>query len=745
MDLSRLSALLRGVGAADLVVDPRGPGLPLRATRAEHRTSLALTALATALMLAVVTWELAGPVLAGHFASNASMGIIAENMERHRIAFPIWSYFDGPPRAADAYCHHPWGIFWTTFALFEVFGRHAFVCKLAAALLSVATPPLLYRAGAELHRPLAGACAAVAFVSTPIALAFAQFNALEVPVIAYGAWMVGSWARARRTDRLRDRVSTAIAAALAMLADWPGFVLVAALCLVELGSFASSRRSIGISRGERRRRIASAIVLGASGVAIAALFLAVFASFGKTHDLFASYEMRSKAKQATLAQKLDERSFWIELCFTPLGIAIGKAGAVVAAARFVVLRRAEELAPLAVLAMAVLQYVAFPQGADIHVFWPHHFALYLALAVASIAATIAAPMGHVFRSPRAFAATLAYVLVPLAIMMNDAMRVLAWARRTGGRFDEKGLFIETDGDKIALLERLDAELPRDAHLALHASFRPTWAHVFALGGRVARPTDASPVDDDTPDVSIADLRNLEPATAVRIFEDRHVRVFGPYLVTERGSGLEVSRFVAREPTLFERGLLSSHEPVWSHEPDPYGAWEIAFHYGLDPRVPRARPTTLEDLRIAYDIAVTERDEAGRAEAERALLAGLTVRAPIAFEGGHEVIGARLSEGAQPRVTLLVRAGGSIRRGAIPMIRGRVVAPPRGSTLPAAPSVRSVLPRPRIAPSLWRRGFIYSVEAALLDRPGTEVFEVGFEGPGAPKAEDGNRFVELFRR
>lgn len=80
-----------------------------------------------------------------------------------------------------------------------------------------------------------------------------------------------------------------------------------------------------------------------------------------------------------------------------------------------------------------------------------------------------------------------------------------------------------------------------------------------------------------------------------------------------------------------------------------------------------------------------------------------------------------------------------------MIRGRVVAPPRGSTLPAAPSVRSVLPRPRIAPSLWRRGFIYSVEAALLERPGTEVFEVGFEGPGAPKAEDGNRFVELFRR
>ena len=123
IDLGRLRALV----AHDAEAFPP--------SRAELRLSRALVLAATAWLALVVSWELFGPILAGHYASSASTGIIAENMRRWGIVAPVWSYTRAAPDPSLYYCHHPWGIFWTTAGFQALLGRHDFVCRLPAALL----------------------------------------------------------------------------------------------------------------------------------------------------------------------------------------------------------------------------------------------------------------------------------------------------------------------------------------------------------------------------------------------------------------------------------------------------------------------------------------------------------------------------------------------------------------------------------------------------------------------------------
>src|SRR4051812_9915366 len=88
-------------------------GLPAADPR-EARVARAVTALATAWFGLAAAWELFGPLLAGHYAASAGMGIMAENVLRWRIPGPVWEYTATRPPPSMYYCHHPWGTTWTT-------------------------------------------------------------------------------------------------------------------------------------------------------------------------------------------------------------------------------------------------------------------------------------------------------------------------------------------------------------------------------------------------------------------------------------------------------------------------------------------------------------------------------------------------------------------------------------------------------------------------------------------------------
>ncbi|MEZ4298570.1 MAG: glycosyltransferase family 39 protein, partial [Polyangiaceae bacterium] len=311
-------------------------GLPI-VSAVEERVSKAIAWVATVFFALVATWEIGGPVLAGHYASSASVGIIAENMWRWGIFGPVWEYTAEAPGPEAYYCHHPWGIFWTTALLMKVFGRHDFVCRLAPVMLSTATPPLLYGLGRALYRPASGAAAAAGFVVLPIALSFAAFNALEVPVMAWTLLGLFGFVRFVQTYRRRFGALAVVGLTLAMHADWPSFVLVAEILALGIVRLYVAPRVFGPVNV--RRYVGVWIALACSAVLAGVLYLALFSRSGKLDDLLGAYELRSRGQGAPLSAVLARRRYWIELMFTPGAIFLGKVAAVVCLVRVALARR----------------------------------------------------------------------------------------------------------------------------------------------------------------------------------------------------------------------------------------------------------------------------------------------------------------------------------------------------------------------------------------------------------------------
>lgn len=713
----------------------------------ELRVSRALVVVATIGLALVACWELFGPLLAGHYASSASMGIIADNMKRWGIVAPVWLYTDKPPTPDLYYCHHPWGIFWVTRAFLAVFGRHDFVCRLPAVVLSVATVPMLGAIGRVLYRPYAGAAAALGFVALPITLSFAHFNALEVPVMAHSALFLWGWLELRRKPKKRWLAASAVGALLALNADWPAFVLVGTVLGIEAIGFFTGRGPV------ERRRVEWWIAIAALAVATLGFYVVTFQKAGKLGDLLASYGQRSAGNDLPLAKALEARRYWIALSFTPIAIAIGKAFAPVALVRFVARRRAEELVPLVVLLMATVQYVVFRQGADIHIFWPHYFAAYFGLACAGAVATFGALAELPRRFPRierprvravlAHAAPIGLVLLAVALgfVLRDALVALRWARASGGRFNEKGLRIESEAEEIAVLRWL---APREPSIALHASVNPNWSHIWSLGGRVV-PMSAAPPAPGAPGVTVVDARFVnDMARSAFVKNNGLTQVGATWILDGEAHPPRVFAFKEREPTAFEWYFQSGTEPVREIVPDPWAEWELRAAYALDdvavPDGLDAPGGALEARRVRYDAAMKAGDLDAAADELRALDA-ICPSIDAEFSDGTRLRCAVYQPGVAPLLRLIFEAHGPLDEGVELRVTSRVVAPLPLSTTMADPTVRDVGFPFSLSPRRFRRGWLYEQPVRIVPRPGEEVFEASFTGPRAPTRA---RPVEVLR-
>ena len=732
-------------------------GLPI-VPAIEERVARAVAMAATLFFVACACWEIGGPLLAGHYASSASLGIIAENMWKWGIVGPVWEYTAARPPPSAYYCHHPWGIFWTTALLMKVFGRHDFVCRLAPVLLSAATPPLLYGIGRAIWRPAAGAAAALGFVVLPISLAFAHFNALEVPLMAWTLLGLFGLVRHLQTYRRRYALLAVAGFTLAMHADWPAFVLVGEiLAFGLLRQYLLPRRAFG--HVNERRYAALWIGLATSAVLTFALYIVLFQRSGKLVDLLGAYNLRTGGKEAPLSAVLASRRYWIELCFTPVAVAIGKIAAVLCAFRLGATRREVEAIPLFYLGMAVFQYVVFKQGADVHVFWPHTFAAYFALGLGALVATLASLATLAWtRRPRMLGLSiehapivpLALAIVPLAIVLRDGLPALAYARATGGRFNERGALIDSDGAATAFLRWLGPRLgPRDT-VEMHEGMKATWAQVWSLGGRVVgvnRPLPKEPAPPEKAAYLVDTRFLLDPLQADLAARFRVVAV-GPFWHVDRSGSAPIEAFAIREsePSWLTWYLVSGTEPVRTIEPDPWLTWELRAHFrqAADPLDLTVAPATFEQRRILHNAALDAGDQA-RA---RVLLAEIeaTLSPPRArFDDGTELLGVRYEDGALPMLVLVLRAAGPTAPDVQLTVRSRVTERARLSTTMADPTEREVgLPLP-IAPERWKRGFLYADHVPIRKRPGREVFAASFwsrrRGP-FPKPLDGGKSVEV---
>jgi hypothetical protein len=726
-----------------------GEGLP----PAEHKivpAARAVTLLATVWIAAVSFWEIGAPFGAGHYAASTAVTTGGENMLRFGIVGAVPRYLPEPPTPADYYCHHPWGTFWTAALFVGVFGHHDFVCRLPAALMSSAMPLLLYGAGRALWGPVAGALAAVAYVVTPITLAYASFFALEVPTMFAMALTTYAYVRFSQTHRKRFAALTVAGMVLAASFDWTGFAFDA---LVLGGLFLRGfvlRRFFAAFDFERFATLwATAVCLIAL---LAVFFVAKFAALDQLGHLVAQGQARASGSSLPLAQVLESRRYWILLAFTPLAIGIGKVAAPIFVARAVLHRSENELLPVAVLLTAILQYVGFKQGADIHFFWPQYFALYFAYALGGLAAS-AEEIGRSLRArweKQRHASLLGFGVlgVGLAValaMLPDAVRALVWARKSGGRFNEKGLIIHPDLDKAAVFAELGATLPPDASLDVDGSMKPSYWMDFALERKVT--VTSLPRSRHGASTHFAVDARFTGSAALRLLvRDYSVRAYGPYFVADTADpsepivGFSMPR---REPSFFERLFVSSSHALYDVKPDPFWTWELREHFGVEPNpAPGGPPAGSEAFRLAHNLAVASGDSALAKRRKDELLAGVDRSMARDYSRGVRLLGVRYERGASDVLSVYFETSGPLAGDPGFVITSTVEEAPSYSLVPKDELAWNVGMPFSMPTSLWRAGFVYSSVTELMRRPGRERYVGSFQGPGAPVPLSGPRETTL---
>jgi hypothetical protein len=255
---------------------------------------------------------------------------------------------------------------------------------LPAILLSVAIPPLLYAITKERWGVLVGAVAAAGYVVVPIAVGFSSYWNLET-ICIFGS-LLFFWGHSRHMATGRGRYLVASLAGLCVVVsgDWIGYILVAPTM-----AWAFLRAFVLPARFTPRFKLGPYARWWAIGVVIMAVSLmwwvGLFARVDQIPQWLGAEDSRGGGGIGTLHDALQSRKAWIDFSFTPLAILIGKIAAPLCLLRLLVVRRDEETYALGILFGAVVQYVAFRKGADVHIYWPHYFAAYFALALAQLA------------------------------------------------------------------------------------------------------------------------------------------------------------------------------------------------------------------------------------------------------------------------------------------------------------------------------------------------------------------------
>ena len=346
------------------------------------------------------------------------------------------------------------------------------------------------------------------------------------------------------------------------------------------------------------------------------------------------------------------RAGWIDFSFTPLAIALeARSRAPLCLLRWLVLRRDEETYAPSFLFGAVVQYVAFRKGADVHIYWSHYFAAYFALALATLAGSVGLAVDWLARrwrrdrAPLAGTVALVVGLLPVAAMAHDAVASLAVWRRTGGRYDEHGATIRSHVDLLAvirqvILPRVRPGLPMDVHRSTMWGWEFLWTYQ-GVGNVV-----------DAPKVGAADAGAhpfwLSPASGLNGEEQRkiaaqaHVEVYGDAWVVDQrtpAAPLDAYALEEREPGPLEWFVHGGTEPVRTagRAPDPWLTWEWRTHLGQAAAVPAGEPRSIDEMRIAHNVAV----ESGRADEARrwrsAIDAQLDRAAAASFTQGIDLV------------------------------------------------------------------------------------------------------------
>jgi hypothetical protein len=688
-------------------------------------------------------WGMFGLLGAGHTGGGmAGTAMMSENILRWKTPYPLWEWYTTTqPSAANQYCHHPFGMYWLSAFCLAIFGHHDFVVPLPAVLMSAATPPLLYGTAKARWGTVAGAAAACGFAVVPIDLGFANFHNLEVMCIFGVALFFWGHAHYQVTKKRRHLVASLAGVAFAASADWIGYLPIG----VVLGwglvrAFLLPKRMFPLFDYARYTRWWA--LCASLSVLFLLLWVGLFYEADKIGDWLSSAEMRGGHEATPLSAVLEARKNWIAFSFTPLAIAIGKVALPIALLRILAFRRDEEVFAIAILAAAVGQYLGFKRGADVHIYWPHYFGAYFALALALLVATIGGVTRWVLARVRVVRAkdigttvALALTLVPVVMMTPDAVRSVQIWRATGGKYDDNGAPIRSSIDTIWVVEKvMRPRMPEGASVDYHPAIAWGWEHIWASRASSHSSNGPSPGSGDP--FFIARASALSPDDQKRIAGAGHVRAYGDiWLVDQREAAAPIDAVGVeeREPNPLEWFFLGGVEPVRTvvADVDPFLTWEWRTHLGLDATAPAAEPRTLDELRIAHNVAIARGDASGAELLRERIESQIDRTVSVRFDQGMRIIGVRTTHGVRPQLEVWFEAAGPTQGDAVFAIHSMVDRAEPLSLVPPSTAEREMAYATSLPPKVWKRGNLYVVRCALLHRIG---FERYF---GAWRSRDGS--------
>jgi 4-amino-4-deoxy-L-arabinose transferase-like glycosyltransferase len=730
----------------------RGPDTMSRALAWMTRLARGLGVSAGVFFALAAAWGLFGVIGGGHYGVPASSSIAAENMLHWKIFEPAIDYQPTPPVPARFYCHHPFMTFWEAVPPL-LFGHHDWAVLFPGVVLSALTVVLIYRTAMAVWGPLGAAAATCGYAVLPITLSFSNFNSLEVSVV-FG-WSLFFWGhvRALATSKKRYVVASVLGAFWAVNADWIGFVAVALVLVFGFARMFLPKRLFANVKPLLYARwwILTTCVICASFFA----YFFLFVKWNMLNELFSSMNMRTAGSNAPLEVVLAARRYRIESCFPPPVILLGKIAAPIALLRVVVRRRDEEFFSLALLVAATVQYLGFKQAADIHIFWPFQFSLYFAFAFAQVVVTLRwivenalVLLRRTWARTAAFGVGLGFVALFTLALLPDGLRGLYTGRATWGRFNQESLHMETDVHRVVAL--ISKRLPPGSVMAFNTNLDWNWSLDWTLGR--ARSASTGLPKRGTVDPAhafyLARASRLSGADLVQLATDWHLEIYGDIVVADLQQApgpLDAFTYREHEPNPIEWYFVGGTEPAVALAYDPFATWEWRTHLGQPAEAPSVEPVTIDELRIAHNIAV-ERKDTARVAVLRAKIDSLIGHAITArFSQGISLIGERHIEGVMPREEIWFQAEGPTQGEAQVGVAARMDAPSRWSFIAPDPLVRPLTQPMPMPTHLWRPGYLYTQQIILYHRIGTETFAIGWssrDGAPAPQRLDGPPTFDL---
>ncbi len=725
----------------------------------EERIARAVVWAATVWIFLAAFWGIDATPGGGHLGSSgAGCAMLGEHMIRYHTFYPFWDWYQAAKPPIDhAYSHHPYGTFWVE-AFFSLFFRHKdFVISLPAVIESTAMPWLLYGIGRRMGAgragggEMAGAAAAVGFVVLPLVIGYSCFASLEVLTMFGAALFFWGWLNYEESRKGKHLFATLAGVVVACFGDWPGYLLIAPLLgFALLRGFVFTRFMPHVKMHYLRA--------WAFSVALAVLTLVItlgmFKHADRLGDWLASAEGRGGGKDIPIAAVLESRSAWIEFSFTPLAILLGKIAVPIAIVRVVWRRRDEEVMSLAALFGAVAQYLGFKGGADVHIFWPHYFGLYFALAMGQLAATAGGVAAFVAKAARstipppayAMAAAMAFGIIPSLVIFPDGFRSLKIWRATGGRYDDRGALFRSHVDLNWLLAKLVRHRLRiGERMGVHPGTQWGWEHQWAIMG------ESTPANQPSSHLPfwVGRGSGMSSSEVQSLVSAHHVRFYGDVLYVESSdmpfAPLDAYSTHEREPNLLEWFFAYSTEPVRTldDKPDPFLTWEWRDHLGQPASPPTQAPATLDERRIAHNAAVARGDGAEAERLREVIVGDLDRGVEAHFSGGHTLIGVRVTHGVKPMLESWFEAGGPTAGDTEFAVHSIIEAKSPTSLIPIDKTVRDMAFPPSLSTKLWKKGYVYHIDAELKHRIGRERYEGVFisrDGQPAPTAASGGAVV-----